>query len=432
MRLLLVGALPYPHHQGSQVYLQEQAIALRTAGVDVELLTYASGLDPRDDPGRWRALDGFRVHRPPRWTAPGSLRAGPSWGKPLADLALARALRNALASCNDAPTRYDAIMTHNAEAALIALHGLPRARPPVVYCVHTLLEQELPAYRSRPEVAGIEGEEAFDRAEGPVSRPTHRALSRLLARLGGRLDARLARRCDGWIALTQSASRVMRRASNAPGALIPPPLPDPRQQVEAPEPGAVARRHGLTPGGFLLYSGNLDAYQELGLLAAAARRRTGTGAAARLPIVVASHDRTVVRSGALAEGLEGRHVASAEEMQALMAAARASVVTRRAEGGLPIKLVNSLAVGTPPIVFLAAEWGLEDGVDSLVARGGSPAAALAACLDRIASNDRLAEGLRKGARARYERAHRPERVADETIVLVERVLAATGEGRGGR
>ena len=43
MRLLLVGAFPYPLGQGSQIYFQEQAQALRAAGADVEMLTYASG-----------------------------------------------------------------------------------------------------------------------------------------------------------------------------------------------------------------------------------------------------------------------------------------------------------------------------------------------------------------------------------------------------
>ena len=45
MRLLLVGAFPYPHHQGSQVYFQEQAIALRSAGA------YPYAVDGADAPG---------------------------------------------------------------------------------------------------------------------------------------------------------------------------------------------------------------------------------------------------------------------------------------------------------------------------------------------------------------------------------------------
>ncbi len=77
MRLLLVGAFPYPHHQGSQVYFQEQAIALRAAGADVELLTYASRGPVGDDLDRWRALDGLPASQGPcldsaEWTALGA------------------------------------------------------------------------------------------------------------------------------------------------------------------------------------------------------------------------------------------------------------------------------------------------------------------------------------------------------------------------
>ena len=84
MRLLLVGAFPYPHHQGSQVYFQEQAIALRAAGADVELLTYASRGPVGDDLDRWRAVDGFLHHKAPAWTAPSagaSLERTPGPGK---------------------------------------------------------------------------------------------------------------------------------------------------------------------------------------------------------------------------------------------------------------------------------------------------------------------------------------------------------------
>ena len=98
MRLLLVGAFPYPHHQGSQVYFQEQAVALRRAGTEVELLTYASAGPRRQEPDRWRALDGF-VHRStPAWSAPRGLASGPSWEKLPADLGMAIALYDAVAS----------------------------------------------------------------------------------------------------------------------------------------------------------------------------------------------------------------------------------------------------------------------------------------------------------------------------------------------
>ena len=71
MRLLLVGAFPYPHHQGSQVYFQEQAIALRSAGAQVELLTYGRADEGApEDPERWRALDVRSPHPPAHRASP--------------------------------------------------------------------------------------------------------------------------------------------------------------------------------------------------------------------------------------------------------------------------------------------------------------------------------------------------------------------------
>lgn len=441
MRLLLVGAFPYPFPQGSQVYFQEQAIALRAAGAHVELLTYASGTPPRAaNPPDWRALDGFRHHRGPRWSAPRTLRSGPNLAKPVADLALAATLRRVLASA-EAAGGFDAILAHHAEAAAasaLALSlggsfgssfgGRTRPRPALVYCVHTLLGRELSAYF------------------GPAARPLTRGRKRALDRFGRFVDHRLARWADGWIALTPSAAHAMRRSSTAPGASIPPPIPASLELDDAFDPAVVARRHGLVPGRFDLYSGNLDAYQELERLVEVQRRRAQTAhstpeaseangatqpAGTPLPIVVASHDAAVLGSERLRErGLLVRHVADPREMRALLSAARASLVMRRAEGGYPIKLVNSLAAGTPPVAFLEREWGLTDGENAIIARGDDPTVAFAEALDRLDREPALAPRLGCGARALYEKNHLPGRVAEQSLALLERILRTATGGAG--
>ena len=456
MRLLLVGAFPYPHNQGSQVYFQEQAIALRAAGAEVTLLTYASEAsdspkDARRNPGegialhqrpveRWRALDGFDHRTSPGWTSPRSLRSGPSWAKPFGDLGLAMTLRHALASSrlDDA---YDAILTHNAEAALIALHALPKARPPILYCVHTLLENELSAYLKGPKGQGFLGSVRVLGTTGPIADR--------LDRVGSRIDRWIAERVDGSISLTQTAASVMRQSSQAPSALIPPPLPDPELDSEPLNPAEVASRHALDPGRFFLYSGNLDGYQELDILSAAASELASRS---EVPpqIVIASHHLSCHlgrhanrQDGASANGqhsgdpdspggatsrgaeslpgVEFRHVESSSEMQALLSAARASLVTRRAQGGFPIKLVNSLASGTPVVAFHEQEWGLTHERNSLICAPDRPALTLADAIERLAEDDALAERLSAGARALYLERHVPERVASETLDLIRKV-----------
>lgn len=416
MRLLLVGAFPYPHHQGSQVYFQEQAIALRAAGAEVELLTYGRREDmPPEDPERWRALDGFVHHSPPRDARPRSLRSGPSLAKPRADLALRRALDDAIASKSSAGASYDAILAHNLEACVISVLqrvGEGRSLTPTIYCVHTLMQNELSAY-----IKFIKNNDLDHDAAG--SGPFGGRVKRVIDRLGAGLDRFAGQRADGWIALTRSSARVMRRHSLAPGATIGPPLPDPRHRF-FDDPG-----EGSPPAApFFLYAGNLDGYQELHLLEAAARRLARRGGSVPR-IVVASFDPNVLAPGRRwAPGIEPRLVTGEAEMQGLTAAARATIVPRRAVGGFPIKLVNGLAHGTPAITFHDREWGLEDGTNVRVADPGRPVEGLAEAIAELAENPGLARLMGDNARARYEAAHRPDVTAAQTLDLIEEVRIA--------
>ncbi len=459
MRLLLVGAFPYPVHQGSQVYFQEQAIALRATGADVELLTYgepplpvdvardseANGRAPRpcSDPDRWRPLDGFRHHRAPAWTTPRTTRSGPHPKRPLADLGLLFALRRTLEAAESAARPFDAVLAHNAEAALAAVtvRRLRGARAPILlYCVHTLLANELSAYaRSLKSAAPDSGTDTT--STRLLERGSHAArafLRRRVDRVGDRVDRLLARKADGWIALSYSAAHVMRRASTAPGDCIPPPVPDPQLGPPAHSDGLrteqaafeIATRHGLEPRRYFLYSGNLDAYQELELLWLAARQ-LDERSERHIELVVASHDPAVTTLRPVANGIRLLHVSSPREMTALLFAAQATLVTRLAEGGFPIKLANALALGTPPIVFLAREWGLEDGRNALVAKQTSRrpedlARALADEIERLDDDPILGTRLRRHARLLYESSHLPEEAAARTLALIETIRAAPG------
>lgn len=509
MRLLLVGAFAYPHAQGSQVYFQEQAIALRAAGAEVELLTYGPRRGPEsgspalapdgssvrpppiEDPERWRALDGFVAHALPAWSVPSSGRSGPRPGKPFADLWLALALRRVVAAAghcspspgasssasgsassagrdvlHDAsssasssairaslpgrdarpepsPQTFDAILAHHAEAALLALHALPGPRPPVVYCAHTLLEQELPEYFKSPRRKIFSSPQSRD--DGPEDEPTPTAAAHwaeppsrsagleAIAAFGRVLDRRIAARADGWIALTQSSSRVISASSPAPGRRLGPPIPDPELDAERPDCQAVARAHGLEPGGFFLYTGNLDPYQDLPVLAQVARGRPARAAGGRratgpssgsLPIVIATHDARAERLAAQAAAVGGaglvvRRMRTAAEARALLGAARASLVPRRTLGGFPIKLANSLAAGTPVVALHGEEWGLVEGRDALIGAVGDPVASIAQALERLEQDPALAARLGAGARATWRTQHDPARMAAETLDLVE-------------
>ena len=422
MRWLLVGAFPYPHHQGSQVYLREQARALRAAGVEVELLTYGSrGAQESADPG----AESIPHHHPPRWTAPRSVASGPALAKPVADLALSMTLRRLVASSVRQERAYDAVLTHNAEAALAALLAFPRQpRPALVYCAHTLLQAELPHYlppRWRSKLPIYKGNIGFER---PTGANLTDLAERATARIGRSLDRFVVRHTDGWLALTQSAERVIRHDARGPGGRIGPPIPDLRTLVRQEEIQSTLQRHGLERRGYVLYSGNLDGYQSLDQLRAPAHLATPS----RFPaprVVVASHDPAVRRPGLLPAGIAGRWVRDDQEMRALLAGARASLVPRTAPGGYPIKLANSLALGVPPITLLAEEWALTHGVSAWIASGPEPTIAIEQAVARLLADDDLAVKLGQGARMLYERSLAPSHVAQKTITLVEEVISAS-------
>ena len=426
MRLLLVGAFPFPYRQGSQAYFQEQAAALAQAGAQVELLTYASG-DPELAPGgkAGTALAALPHHRPPAWSAPRKQRSGPSLAKPLADVLLSWKIRDAVASKNS-ETRFDAVLTHNAEAAWASRIALRKARVPQIYCAHTLLQNELSSYFKWAQTFEFEEKKQIGLRD---------TLRHRIDDAGAWIDRRIASKSDGWIALTQSAARVMRRYSAAPGALIPPMITAPGGPRIDPEVAAAAERQRLPLGSYFLYSGNLDVYQDLPLLMEAARRlhaahSRGDRRAPPPMIVVASHDAAGLARLPECPGLSRRHVPDYEEMQRLLRGARANLVMRRLEGGYPIKLANASAVGAPSIVFLGREWGITDGRDglSLGLEPGASAAqradALASAIRRLAEDEGLADRLGRGAQQLYHAQHRPDRAAAQTAELIERVRRA--------
>ena len=221
----------------------------------------------------------------------------------------------------------------------------------------------------------------------------------------------------------------MRADSTAPGALIPPPLPDPFATTNPDEHRRDAdsfERLGVEWKQYFLYSGNLDGYQEIEVLAQAAAllTRATTAASAAPRLLVASHDPAVRARIDGLPGLDACVVESAEEMLALIRGARACILMRQAEGGYPIKLVNAHAVGTPTIAFRGREWGLVDGRNALLANLDRPGASLAEAILRLRGDDALAEGLGRGARALYLDRHTPERAARDTLALVEEATAS--------
>jgi len=380
VRLALLAAFPFPAPQGSQWFAAEQARALADSGADVTLFCYGTG------DGRPHA--GLRVVRVPEALSPARLRAGFDAAKWRADRALGR---NLLADHRRQP--YDAILAHNAEAALVALALRPRLGVPIVYVAHTLWREELGTYLPR----GVGG-------------PSRVA--------GGVLDRFIARRADAVLALSECGHAALARAARGPIARIVPGL----HPGAAPHPddvAAVCWRHGLSPDSYVIYAGNLDAYQDLPDLDAAAGVLDG------LPVVAATHD----AKGPALPSLELLEVTTPEEARLLVYGARAAVVPRRHTGGFPIKLLQYMEAARPIVAMARVADTLEHEESGWLLPDDASPAALARALRRCCEDEALRTRLGAGARKVLENEHSWPSLAEATRALTARAIgAAPGQG----
>jgi glycosyltransferase involved in cell wall biosynthesis len=366
VHVALVGAFPFPYPQGSQVFFAEQARALQAAGARVTLVCYGRGAGavPAD----------LALVRAP--LAPRKLASGPSPAKPLADLALAASLLTA-----HRRTPFDAVLAHNAEAALAALWVRPLMQRPVAYVAHTILVHELATY-APPQFAPA------------------------LRWLGARIDRHLARRADAVIALARAGERDLSQHARGPVLRTPPGL----AMRLVPTPAAIAAAcelHGLDVGRYALYAGNLDGYQDLAALAVAAREIAA-------PVVVATH-----AAGTAPAPLRTVHVAGAEEVRLLTFGSGVTLLARCAAGGFPIKLLNYMEASRAIVARASvADTLTHEHSAWLVADDAKPSAWSAAVNALLADPARAAQ-LGAEARRTLEREHDPIVLARDVLAVLE-------------
>jgi glycosyltransferase involved in cell wall biosynthesis len=386
-RLALLAAFPFPLPQGSQVYVAQQARALALAGADVTLLCYGRGAP---DAGEIAALQraGVRLRCAPSALSRTPLAAGPSLRKPLADAALLGTLLKA-----QRRQRFDAVLAHHVEAACVGFAARSLGGAPVIYVAHTLLAHELPSY-APPRLAKV------------------------ARRFGRALDRFVARRADASITLSSAAETALRAHGAGPVTRIRPGL----DAATPPSAAAVAlacARVGLVPGRFTAYAGNLDAYQDLALLAAAAPGEA--------PVVALTHD--PLRS--TPPGLRRVHVRDAAQARTLLFGAAAAVVPRRIVGGFPIKLLNYMEAERAIVAFADVAEGFTHDVDAWLLPREAGAAALRAALGTLLARTALSQRLGAAARGLLAARFRPEESAARTLALIDAVLDGQRRSRAG-
>ncbi len=436
LKIVMAGACPYPVPQGSQVFMGETARCLAGLGHDVRLVVYGYpasadtfpfsvvAKDPSGDktedgsegtgqdvetadpqePGEqlplclpglegqeappppepegqelacapkpdWRSW--VRVVRAPCPAFAGTPTApGPHWGKPLHDAALLWTLRR---TAHDA----DVVCAHNYEALVAALLS---GRRPVVYFAHNAMAEELPYYCATPETA------------------------RRAARLGHWFDNAFPRRATRIIVPHRRLAGylVLRGCDPARVTVVPPPI-DPAPFATTPADVSVV----MPP---VLYTGNLDAYQNLPLLPAMMERVRGVKPEARL--LVASAE---------APDLPGAEHLAAPDFDAVRAALLEDVIVavpRTSWSGYPIKMLNAMAAGRPVVACASAAWPITDGVNGLVVADNDTDAFAMAVL-RLMDSPRLRRELGRAARETVLRENAPDTVARQIGSVIQKVM----------
>jgi len=395
----MVAACPFPSPQGSQVFVRGMCSGLIARGHEVHLLTYGQGGDA--------GIEGLVHERIRRLPGDDAMRSGPTAVKPLLDLLMVvRLVEMARAA------KFDVVHCHNYEAAVVGVTartmiGRAGVAPPVVYHSHNLMGDELPSYFT-----------------GTIARA-------LAGGLGAVLDRSVPRSADHCIALCEYTASELRRSGVAAErlAVVPPAVDDPGRCLTREDARRELELEPERP--IVTYAGNLDAYQNLGLLVGAMRLlRERSSMMPRLLVATHNDDETfaaMLRAGGIAEHVTFVHCADFEPVRRSIEAADVVVMPRRLGSGFPVKLLNYLAAGRAVVTAGCGAKVIRDGVDGLVVADDDPDA-LAAALCRVIGDPALREGLERGARRTYLSTLTWEAVLPAIEEVYDRVVAPGTRG----
>jgi 1,2-diacylglycerol 3-alpha-glucosyltransferase len=396
-RVALVAACPFPTLQGSQLLVRRLAHGLVARGHEVVVVAYAEGLEG--------ALDGIPVRRIPRVPGCRARGSGPRPAKLALDLALFATLLGVLRR-----ERIELVHAHNYEAALVGIAAARLAGVPLIYHSHNALAEELPTY-----------------FRGSAAR-------RLARAFGALVDREVPRRADHCIAICRELVGFLRARGvdeRAIEMIAPGGSPEEFPARTAAEIAALRARFGFGDRSILLYTGNLDGYQNLELLLASIGRVRAAAPAAEL--VLATHAAPRDLPAALRRPPAGVRLIGARDfatIRDLLQVADLALCPRDEWSGFPMKLLNYMAAGKAVVVSAASAKAVQHGVNGWVVADRGPRAYAEAIVTLLARPG-LRAALGTAARRTVEDEYRWDRVLDQVEAtyrhVLERRAARAGE-----
>ncbi len=359
----MVAAMPYPSGQGTQALVGEMARGLSLRGHQVHLVCYHHQAFARTEP--------FTVHRIRPVPFYQRIRSGPDLVKPFLDLMLAQKAASVVRShcCQ-------LVHAHNYEGALAGCWAAKLNRVPLLYHAHNLMADELPRY--------------FHSAPA----------SKLAQTLGVGLDHFVPRLADAGIAIHQRLAAAL--SARGLAAHVVEPGIDTAFWAPAKN---TDRRHPL-----MIYTGNLDAYQDLPILFRALQIVRNKMPAARLLIATPNEiqqARKMAVDHGVIDGCEFAFTSGAADTRKHLHRALLAVTPRSSWSGFPIKNLNAAAAGLPLVCCAGSAFGLEPGMTGLVVDNADPKALADAMIDLLqnpARARRMGQAGRRLAENKYSLA----------------------------
>lgn len=392
----MVAACPFPANHGTPGLIRETAQALAARGHEIHVVTYPMG-QPLD-------TQGLKVHRTVPLFASRKITVGPTYYKPILDLALAFKLQEVVRK-----HRISIIHAHNYEGALAGYVAKKITRRPLLYHAVNTMSDELPSYG--------------------FLRPRFLAVG--LARA---LDAAVPRMADHVIAIsTELREFLLHRGLNPQTVSFIPAGVDPGM-FENKDPNQMRFRYRIGDRPLVVYTGTLDRFQRIDLLLRAMRRVLEQVSDAVLLLasnIVKDWDQRALEDLASQLGIRSNVIFSGErpleEMPYFIAAADVVVLPRPSCPGFPVKLLNYMAASKPIVCYAGSAKGLRDQAEALVVQDNDWEGFGRAIL-RLLQDRRLAADL--GAQARQAMGLR----FDWSVLAqqIEEVYEAVLDSRKGR
>ncbi len=350
LRIALVAGCPYPVPQGSQAFIRENALALQKRGHDVHLIVYGYGTSP--------SLDSFHIHRCPNIPGENKTSAGPSIKKIWLDLLMVKTVKKVCREQN-----IQIVFAHNYEGLIISVLSGFR---PIIYHAHNAMSDELPYYFQKGKM--------------------------LFHLLGKYIDKKFPQKADYIIAPHErlGAHLLLKGIKKDKLQVIPPPIDltfFPVSQI---------KKDTIPP---ILYTGNLDKYQNLDFLFRVVEQVRKEIPETRF--IIGTFEKQEI------EGAETVHIGTFDSLKKLLEEDSIMAVPRTSWSGYPIKLLNAMASGKPVVCCEGSAYGIKNGFNGMVVPNNDEEG-FTNCLITLMKNPSLREELGKHARETIQTKHNPE------------------------